>query len=343
REQNKVDKKQACKYRKSCYETGIKPVIDDNSIFNFRHWWPEENEAEDEDKEEVKLFNENEDLPLLKLHCKYRRSCYQEHGIPFKEKSEDEERKKPVLAYKTVPLQHGKKKTLKEIAAEALKKVEESTEKAAKRPLVKIVEKQMTAMEEKLSEKLHCKYRKSCYETGEIPYIEENWSLPLPIKIFSTESVDSENNQINFDELEQLEKKLYCKYRKSCYETGVKPDIEPEIFINSLKDLTTIHQQVETRKPSLQEKCKYRKSCYETGIVPDINPKLEAVISKEVSSVIPTNTQDLRLLCKYRKSCYAEVHSSATVETIKLLRKRRQIEKELRRRKAARTKHHRKL
>ncbi|VDM52054.1 unnamed protein product [Angiostrongylus costaricensis] len=341
-EQNKVNKKQACKYRKSCYETGIKPVVDDNSIFNFRHWWPEKNGGDKDKEDEVKLYNENENLPLLKLRCKYRRSCYQEHGIPFKDKFE-EERKKPVLAYKTVPLQHGKKKTLKEIAAEALKKVEESIEKAAKRPLVKIVEKQMTAMEEKLSEKLHCKYRKSCYETGEIPHIEENWSLPLPIKIFSTESVDSENNQINFDELEQLEKKLYCKYRKSCYETGVKPDVEPEIFINTLKDLTTIYQQVETRKPSLQEKCKYRKSCYETGIVPDINPKLEAVISKEVSSVIPTNTQDLRLLCKYRKSCYAEVHSSATVETIKLLRKRRQIEKELRRRKAARMKPHRKL
>ncbi|ETN70351.1 hypothetical protein NECAME_14824 [Necator americanus] len=247
-----------------------------------------------------------------------------------------------VLASKKKP-QQGKKKTLKEIAAKTLQDVKEAEEKAAKRPVVQVVKTKLDEIEEKLQEKLNCKYRKSCYETGQKPVIEDAWRLPSPIKIFSMESADTVNKQINYSELEELEKKVYCKYRKSCYETGVKPEIEPEIFIRTIADLTTLHEQVETRKLTLQEKCKYRKSCYETGIVPEINPKLEAAIQREVSSVIPTNVQDLKMLCKYRKSCYAEIHDSATVDTIKIIRKRRQIEKEVKRRKARRAKLHRRL
>ncbi|RCN39134.1 hypothetical protein ANCCAN_14931 [Ancylostoma caninum] len=336
------EKKKFCKYRKSCYESGVKPVIDDDWIFYPSHWWPFKKEAEEEtaEKEEAKPYDEEEDLMLQKLQCKYRMSCYKERGIPLIEKQKEET--KMVLASKK-KVQPGKKLTLKELAAKTLLELEEAAERAAKRPILKVIETKLSKKEEELNEKLNCKYRKSCYETGQKPVIEDTWKLPIPIKIFSTESADTVSKQINYSELEELEKKLYCKYRKSCYETGVKPEIEPEIFIRTFADLTTIHEQVETRKLTLQEKCKYRKSCYETGIVPEINPKLEAVIQKEVSSVIPTNVQDLKMLCKYRKSCYAEVHDSATVDTIKFIRKRRQIEKEVKRRKARRAKLHRRL
>ncbi|VDL65903.1 unnamed protein product [Nippostrongylus brasiliensis] len=335
-------KKLSCKFRKSCYETGVIPPIDSGLVAFFTKWWPSWEAEEEEVKEEKELgkpFDADEDLMTQKLLCKYRTSCYEERGIPLDEKQE--EKRRALFAAKPVPKQPGKKKTLKEIAAIALKKVAEAEEKATKRPVVKVVEKRLNAAEEKRNEKLNCKYRKSCYETGEKPVIEDAWKLP--VIAFATESAETVSQEINYDELEELQKKVYCKYRKSCYETGVKPHIEPEIFIKTLADLTTIHEQVETRKLTLQEKCKYRKSCYETGIVPEINPKLEAVIQKEVSSVIPTNAQDLRMLCKYRKSCYAEVHESATVDTIKKIRKRRQIEKEVRRRKARRIKLHRRL
>ncbi|KIH50721.1 hypothetical protein ANCDUO_19197, partial [Ancylostoma duodenale] len=326
-ELNEEEKKKFCKYRKSCYESGVKPVIDDDWFFYPSHWWPFKKEEEEEtvEKEEAKPYDEEEDLMLQKLQCKYRVSCYKERGIPLTEKEKEET--KMVLASKK-KVQPGKKLTLKELAAKTLLELEEAAERAAKRPILKVIETKLSKKEEELNEKLNCKYRKSCYETGQKPVIEDAWKLPIPIKIFSTESADTVSKQINYSELEELEKKLYCKYRKSCYETGVKPEIEPEIFIRTIADLTTIHEQVETRKLTLQEKCKYRKSCYETGIVPEINPKLEAVIQKEVSSVIPTNVQDLKMLCKYRKSCYAEVHDSATVDTIKFIRKRRQIEKE---------------
>ncbi|EPB76042.1 hypothetical protein ANCCEY_04888 [Ancylostoma ceylanicum] len=343
-ELSEEEKKKFCKYRKSCYESGVKPVIDDDWIFYPSHWWPFKKEAEEEvheaEEEEAKPYDEEEDLTLQKLQCKYRVSCYHERGIPFTEKPKEEP--KMVLASKK-KVQPGKKLTLKELAAKTLLELEEAAERAAKRPILKVIETKLSKKEEELNEKLNCKYRKSCYETGQKPVIEDTWRLPIPIKIFSTESADTVSKQINYSELEELEKKLYCKYRKSCYETGVKPEIEPEIFIRTLADLTTIHEQVETRKLTLQEKCKYRKSCYETGIVPEINPKLEAVIQKEVSPVIPTNVQDLKMLCKYRKSCYAEVHDSATVDTIKFIRKRRQIEKEVKRRKARRAKLHRRL
>ncbi|KJH46412.1 hypothetical protein DICVIV_07535 [Dictyocaulus viviparus] len=308
KEQSKADKKKMCKYRKSCYETGIKPIVENYYANPFSHWWNSriQLEGNKSSKDEMNQHDTNEELPIQKLQCKYRHSCYQKHGIPFQKKVKNGEQNKLLHLSKSNVPQHGKKTTLKEVAAETLKKLEEAKEKVFKRPLVKAVDKHLNAIEEKLNEKLNCKYRKSCYET-------------------------------------ELEKKLYCKYRKSCYETGVKPEIEPEISIDNLRDLTTLHEQIETRKQTLQEKCKYRKSCYETGIIPEINPKLEAAINTEVSSVIPTNIYDLRLFCKYRKSCYAKIHDSATVDTIRLIRKRGQITKEVRRRRSRRAKLHRRL
>ncbi|VDM69915.1 unnamed protein product, partial [Strongylus vulgaris] len=276
------EKKKICKYRKSCYETGVKPVIDDDWFFYPSHWWPsKEQAAEETEGEEAQIEEGEEDLLEKKFRCKYRLSCYHEKGIPLTEREAEKERR-TILASKQ-KVQPGKKKTLKEIAAQTLQDVQEAAEKAARRPAIKVVETKLTATQEKLNEKLNCKYRKSCYETGQKPVIEEGWKLPIPIHIFTTESAETVSKQINYSELKDLEKKVFCKYRKSCYETGVKPEIEPEIFIQTLIDLTTLHEQVETRKLTLQEKCKYRKSCYETGIIPEINPKLEAVIQKEVS------------------------------------------------------------
>nr|CDJ87809.1 Protein T12D8.9, isoform b [Haemonchus contortus] len=345
KEPSEYEKKLSCKYRKSCYESGVVPEIDNVFTSLYNKWWPhwlEESGKEQKEEEDIaEEYDAEADITPQKVRCKYRISCYHDHGIPYDEKAE--ERRKVLLSSKRVVQDKGPKKTLKEIAAHTLKMVQEAGEKAAKRPAVKVVQARLDAIEEKLNEKLNCKYRKSCYETGQQPVIADTWSLPLPINIFSTESAEAATKEINYDELEELEKKVYCKYRKSCYETGIKPDIEPEIFVRTFRDLFTIHEQVEPRIMSLQEKCKYRKSCYETGIVPEINPHLEAAIHKEVSPVIPTNAQDLRLLCKYRKSCYNEIHDSATVDTIKFIRKRRQIEKEVRRRRAKRAKLHRRL
>ncbi|KAK5965559.1 hypothetical protein GCK32_017597 [Trichostrongylus colubriformis] len=351
KEASEYEKKLGCKYRKSCYETGTLPETGNVLTRFIKRWWPHwikgeveevtEEKADEQEEKAAEPFDAEADILPQKVRCKYRITCYHDRGIPYDEKAE--ERRKILLSSKRTVQSTGQKKTLKEIAAFTLQKVQEAEEKAVKRPVVNVVTQRLNAIEEKLNEKLNCKYRKSCYETGQKPIIADGWSLPIPIKIFSTEPAEAATKELNYDELEELEKKVYCKYRKSCYETGNKPDIEPEILLRTFPDLFTIHQQVEPRKMTLQEKCKYRKSCYETGIVPEINPKLEEVIRKEVSAVIPTNEQDLRLFCKYRKSCYAEVHDSATVDTIKFLRKRRQIEKEVRRRRAKRAKLHRRL
>ncbi|KAK6057261.1 hypothetical protein COOONC_05224 [Cooperia oncophora] len=325
KEAKEYDKKLRCKFRKSCYETGIKPELETVVTRFVKKWFPQWIEDEDaakkeevEEEEMQKPYDVEEDLVPQKLRCRYRISCYQERGIPFDEQAE--ERRKVLLSSKRVIQEKGQKKTLKEIAADTLKMVQEAGEKAAKRPVVKVVEKRLNAIEEKLNEKLNCKYRKSCYETGQKPVVADAWSLPLPIKIFSTEPAEAATKEINYNELEELEKKVYCKYRKSCYETGIKPDIDPEIFVRTFRDLFTIHEQVEPRKMTIQEKCKYRKSCYETGIVPEINPK--------AGGSDPQRGQ----------RCHTHNRTRLAYPV-----KRRQIEKEVRRRRAKRAKLHRRF
>lgn len=350
----KRDHRLHCKYRKSCYETGKRGLIEpyDISFDHIFHFWraPTSQQhhlpkTEDADQDGVP-DSEDDDVNLAdrKLVCKYRTACYKEHNIPLSEKQQERER-----SFMSAKLQvpQGKKRTLKDIAAKAVSGVKEREQEVKTRPMSKslIVEKKLQEIENQLQKKLDCKYRKSCYESGNLPEIEESsFSIPFLYSDSKDDADDDdEKEQKPFAEMEDLEKKHYCKYRKSCYSTGEKPEIESELVIESFRDILEMPDIVETRKLTLQERCKYRKSCYETGILPDLShddEHIEKTIKKEVSSVVPSNVQDLKTLCKYRKSCYQEISESSSADIVQTIRKRRLIEKEVRKR---RTRRHRRL
>lgn len=350
----KRDHRLHCKYRKSCYETGKKGLIEPydisfNHIFHFwraptsqQHHLPK---TEDADQDGVP-DSEDDDVNLVdrKLVCKYRTACYKEHNIPLSDKQQERER-----SFMTAKLQapQGKKRTLKDIAQKAVSGVKEREEEVKTRPISKslIVERKLQEIENQLQKKLDCKYRKSCYETGKLPEIaESSFSIPfLSSEPASGEETDAKEEKKPFAEMEDLERKHYCKYRKSCYESGEKPEIDSELAIESFRDILEMPDVVETRKLTLQERCKYRKSCYKTGILPDFSQDdehIEKAINKEVSSVVPSTVQGLKTLCKYRKSCYQEISESSSADIVQTIRKRRLIEKEVRKR---RTRRHRRL
>lgn len=348
----KRDHRLHCKYRKSCYETGKRGLIEpyDISFDHLFHFWraPSSQQhhlpkTEDADQDGVP-DSEDDDVNLAdrKLVCKYRTACYKEHNIPLSDKQQERER-----SFMSAKLQapQGKKRTLKDIAQKVVSGVKEREEEVKTRPLSKslIVEKKLQEIENQLQKKLDCKYRRSCYETGKLPEIEES-SFSIPFLYSESENKDDDDEEKKpFEEMGDLERKHHCKYRKSCYGTGKKPEIDSELAIESFRDILDMPDVVETRKLTLQERCKYRKSCYKTGILPDLSQDdehIEKVINKEVSSVVPSTVQDLKTLCKYRKSCYQEISESSSADIVQTIRKRRLIEKEVRKR---RTRRHRRL
>ncbi|CAD6185982.1 unnamed protein product [Caenorhabditis auriculariae] len=350
-------KKLNCKYRKSCYETGDVGDIDSLDFSSLTSWFSSSSteksklpDSEDADQDGVPdADDEDVNLADRKLICKYRPSCYEKHNIPKSDKLKEREEKLQHVSGKAhVP--HGQKRTLKEIAESTLKRVEKNQEKASARPLPNsfIVEKKFKEIEEKLRKKTDCKYRKSCYESGVLPDIEtSSWEFRIPYlhSEKSDEDEKKDEDEKDFNEMENDEKKLHCKYRKSCYESGVKPEIDADIQISSIYDLYSIPEQVEPRKMSLKERCKYRKSCYETGVLPDlgdsVESKIQDIVSKEVNSVVPSNIRELKTLCKYRKSCYNEVALSDSTDIVQKIRRRRVLEKEVRRRRSRRYKNRR--
>uniref|UniRef100_A0A0N5BSS2 Dynein regulatory complex subunit 7 n=1 Tax=Strongyloides papillosus TaxID=174720 RepID=A0A0N5BSS2_STREA len=217
--------------------------------------------------------------------------------------------------------------------------------------------------------KLICKYRKSCYDSAGIPneqkkLLEDNDDddkiglftgggkqvikatkknkktlKNIAKKILKNAQKKSavmaekfeENPNVAFekylDETEKLyKKKLDCKFRKSCYETGIVPiETQPpeplEVVIqrywdwleqkfNFDVDFNIVKEEVPFDDLSSEDKkirCHYRKSCYENGIVPNISVKIfEEPVKEEVEteSIFSYSEENKKLACKYRKSCY---------------------------------------
>jgi outer membrane biosynthesis protein TonB len=160
-----------------------------------------------------------------------------------------------------------------------------------------------------------CKWRHSCYESGVLPPIEPS-SLSLhniqqlvvnPMSMFDTSTVAMSTREKSFEEL--------CKWRRSCYETGIIPPIEQSAVYLSTDSasgmfgaLSTVIGDMVAAVPALhlselnmQQLCHYRLSCYETGIVPDLTPP------EPVAAAVTTTTQYKHITpaqaCKYRLSC----------------------------------------
>jgi hypothetical protein len=297
----KKEKKVACKYRKSCYETGILPNLKaEKTIYKT-----EESTGNTPDIDEI----DEDDTLALKVLCKYRTSCYAEIGMDMTE-ANHKKSKGVLTAKKTAFLETDKqrprkKESVREIARKAVKEVEEKDREDPKAK-ISVIEKHLTETEEKLQMKNKCKYRKSCYESGKLPEVDgygtPSWLSITPIIDYASVYLnkgEKPEEELSFEEKNELQKKVYCKYRKSFYDTGIAPKIDQTQKFH--------FEEVVERAPAqipLQVRCKYRKSCYETGILPDFKKPVKNVEIKP--KPLPVTVEDLKLFCKYRKSCYRQ-------------------------------------
>jgi hypothetical protein len=142
--------------------------------------------------------------------------------------------------------------------------------------------------------KLACKYRRSCYETGQLPVIMSPQSetiIPVvPLEIFE----------------KVIPIEMRCKYRKSCYDSGVLPDAlrakDPEQEEaerrQKLEDGDGSRTVMPITVDHLRIYCKYRKSCYmrtaaeeKEGGVGVLNEK-HPVVANNDSIEISSNDDD---------------------------------------------------
>lgn len=319
-------RKLLCKYRKSCYESGIVP-----NTWNINNLLPrflQRHPLAAEMKTEIPTTMDNETKAEiseaeLKLLCRYRKSCYEEVGAEI-ERLYVNIQVVPMLARRfAIALPPKKQKTIKEIADIALAKVEEREKIAALRPIPKkvIIDKKLNEIEEQMKKRLACKYRKSCYESGILPEIGSSFSNLFPRlhnflkrQIYGSQTQETIHKE--FSDFEENEKKIFCKYRKSCYSTGVKPAIQHDQMFQYVHIVKTHEVLI-----PLEIRCKYRKSCYETGVLPELTKKKtikeETLEMPKVPVQKVTSLYELKLHCKYRKSCYrqkAEEPQNASAE-----------------------------
>ncbi|CAJ0580794.1 unnamed protein product, partial [Mesorhabditis spiculigera] len=328
-------KKLSCKYRKSCYESGALPEIEDGWDWSWTS-----NGAETTSNQKFDESDEDDSVVAQKLKCKYRKACYEEKGIDFSKKDTEDDEKLSFFSGK-LAAPSGHKRTVKEIAEKTLQKVKEKDEEAKTRELPNSlkVERRLEAIDKENNRRLSCKYRKSCYDTGELPEIEQSlWGLPDVTAYFGAEREEADETEPNLDDLSESQRKFRCKYRKSCFDTGIVPKIAASSlsdyglnfnFFEPREESGTAEKLIDDPNQTLQMKCKYRLSCYDTGILPDLAPPQENAQSakSEEDVSIPTSAVALKHFCKYRKSCYEKIAASDGISAVKEIRKERNIER----------------
>lgn len=289
------NEKLKCKYRKNCYN---------NEEFDFA-------DLKNKNSPSSQPLNKNAvdklDKVELKQICKYRKSCYIERGFNTKFENKDIT-KKPITILTSKPqvkMDFEKPTNVKEIAEKAIKKLQKKKKQLVNRPKSSKAEMLLKTVKEEVKNKNACKYRKSCYETGVVPEVKESEWL-LKTKYFLR--IENEDQQkimqqkklqnTKFEDLSNKEQKFFCKYRKSCYESGKLPKIL--ISETAYNNEPTKKQE---NKISIKERCKFRKSCYENGILPE-NINKKALVHKVKENILVTSVLDLKQFCKYRKSCY---------------------------------------
>uniref|UniRef100_A0A1I7XL93 Uncharacterized protein n=1 Tax=Heterorhabditis bacteriophora TaxID=37862 RepID=A0A1I7XL93_HETBA len=134
-----------CKYRKSCYETGKIPKIQNLSFFSG-YWFTPTSQSKENNNERRTNDDTYNNAMASKIKCKYRLSCYMHTKLPTEK---NDEQRTLLMAERT------------------MKRLKAAEEKAASRPIPKSIkiEKKINAVGEILNRKLLCKYRKSCYKT----------------------------------------------------------------------------------------------------------------------------------------------------------------------------------
>ncbi|CAD5221146.1 unnamed protein product [Bursaphelenchus xylophilus] len=238
----KLKSKEECKYRKSCYDTGILTEDTIRGIQSSQAAIPQSHTHID-----VKDLKEDE----VKLKCKYRKSCYETGNIDI-----DDKRPNPPPVY--IPPEEKRHVNIEELKEDDKKlkcKYRKSCYETGDLDPEVIKAEQKKYVEPRRSEEFHkldvmdkklkCKYRTSCYESGVLPDLDANY-----VEVTIEKPAAEQNGHYS--------KELRCKYRKSCYDTGhlnVENEQETQILNHG--------EPVPTSKAELKLRCKYRPSCYQ--------------------------------------------------------------------------------
>lgn len=294
-----IKKKLKCKYRKSCY-------YNENYKFETKNKTPSIITTQ-------KILNENDDNIIdenkLKKICKYRHSCYVKKGF-------EKKNKKQTSIY-TSKSQHLVKPKIKDIANDAIKKLEMKKKQVINKPKNSKAKIFLNSIKKEKKNKNDCKYRKSCYKTGILPKIEESkWIIKLKQLFKIDNNLNKKFQDKKFDELSTNEKKIFCKYRKSCYKSGIPEKITVKTKLTNITP----------KKVPLKEICKYRKSCYENGIYID---KSNKKVETQKKNILNLNTLNFKQYCKYRKSCYIAIREKNNTEVQKIAEKIKIPKKEI--------------
>nr|CAD2200541.1 unnamed protein product [Meloidogyne enterolobii] len=331
-----------------------------------------ENE-DDEDDNNDKDDNEPDSTLSIadkKRMCRYRLSCYADKGIKIPGKYGGKEQKQENGEYissgkrtlggtklKIVDVE--KKATLKDAAKQAVKKVrqQEAEGEVLREKYVYDGERVLADFWAELERKNRCKYRRSCYLSGKLPEIKQSEILQWLGSFGSSgfwkgereeeneeEERDEDGEEVEFENLNEYERKLFCRYRNSCYKNGIKPKINNNSittfgmkewnFNNVIKDLKEWWgfemegKQKIDKEEGKQTKleCKYRKSCYSSGKLPeelriDKNEEKQTITKILEGKKVPTSVKELKLFCKYRKSCYV---ANAAIQQTEIIEKEKQ-------------------
>uniref|UniRef100_A0A1I8BGN5 Uncharacterized protein n=1 Tax=Meloidogyne hapla TaxID=6305 RepID=A0A1I8BGN5_MELHA len=318
-------------------------------------------EDEDENNDEDGEFDSSLSVLDKKRMCRYRLSCYSDRGIELPEKRGGKEQKQENGEYipsgkrslggtKLKIVEVEKKATLKDAAKQAVKKVrqQEAEGEVLREQYAHDGERVLADFWAELERKNRCKYRRSCYSSGKLPKIKQSEILQWLGSLGSSgfwkggSSKDEEGDedikeeQEKIENLNEYERKLFCRYRRSCYEDGKRPKLNNSItsmnkwnfenLIQNLqewwselggkqkyKDFIKINREYDENdylKPKQNKlECKYRKSCYSSGQLPeelriDKNEEKQTITKILEGKKVPTSVKELKLFCKYRKSCY---------------------------------------
>ncbi|CAK5078262.1 unnamed protein product [Meloidogyne enterolobii] len=323
----------------------------------------DEDDNNDDDNDE---FDSTLSIADKKRMCRYRLSCYADKGIKIPGKYGGKEQKQENGEYipfgkrtlggtklKIVDVE--KKATLKDAAKQAVKKVrqQEAEGEVLREKYVYDGERVLADFWAELERKNRCKYRRSCYLSGKLPEIKQSEILQWLGSFGSSgfwkgereeeneEEERGEDEEVKFENMSEYEKKLFCRYRNSCYKNGIKPKINNNSittfgikewnFNNLIEDLKGWlwggmegKQKIDKEEPKQTKlECKYRKSCYSSGKLPeelriDKNEEKQTITKILEGKKVPTSVKELKLFCKYRKSCYV---ANAAIQQTEIIEK----------------------
>lgn len=248
-EKNLYINKLRCKYRKSCYNN-YNESVPKNKILSI-------NKTEKLKEKNEKNITDNADL---KKKCKYRYSCYDKNRVNKLEEKNFDKKSTKIFTSKV-----NQKKSFNK-----LKKIKDNANDLAKK-------KYMNKLNKENSNKNNCKYRKSCYKTGILSKINKlKWTINID-QFFEIIKTKFQEKKID-EPLKENEKKLICKYRKSCYKNKV-----PKQIINKTQknETDTISNNLNKNKISMNE-----------NKTVQINLKTKKKLAEEFSNKITKNEKN---------------------------------------------------